>query len=288
MWMMRERVLALLLVISVLANGYLIFTYHPALDPYSPASNSSPFAFLFVQNNSYSENVPIFDEYGQPVSLPSLEVPLDTGDRNQSPDKGEGEMNGSVIIPEGAVTETPTVEVTTPVTIDPYATYTSAKYGFSLRYPRSWFINEAVAGRTVLTLGAPVETMCDSDTNQCYKYVANFTVEVDPNPSTLVIEDYFTNAVARLQRDYSITTTTRSATAMLSNARAYQIEYFTHDKRGNPVRSFMQYYTIIDGKGYIISYFGPYYIRENVFDHNKADAQQIINSIEIIRTFKPV
>lgn len=286
---MREKVLALLLVISVLANGYLILTYHPALDSHSPGLNSSPFDFLFVQNNSSPENVPIFDEYGQPVSSPSLEVTPDTGYRNQSPVKpGEGERNGSVSIPEVAVTETPTVEVTTPVTVDPYATYTSAKYGFSLRYPRSWFINEAVAGRTVLTLGAPVETMCDSDTNQCYKYVANFTVEIDSNPSTLVIEEYFNNAVARLQRDYFITTTTRSATAMLSNARAYQIEYYTHDKRGNPVRSFMQYYTIIDGKAYIISYFAPYSLRENVFDHNKADAQQIIDSIEIIRTFKPV
>jgi len=280
---MREKVLALLLVISVLANAYLILTYHPALDSNSPGSNSSFFDIFFVQNTSFPENATIVD------NIPSPEVTPDIGDRNQSSVKpGEGEGNESVNITVSTVTETPTVEVTPTVTVDPYTTYTSAKYGYTLRYPRSWFINEAVAGRTILTLGAPVETMCDSDTNQCYKYVANLTVEIDANPSTLVIEDYFNNAVARLQRDYSITTTSRSATAMLSNARAYQIEYFTHDKRGNPVRSFMQYYTIIDGKGYIISYFGPYSLRENVFNHNKADAQQIIDSIEIIRTFKPV
>ncbi len=287
--MMREKVLALLLVMSVLANGYLLLVYHPALDSYSPGSNASFIDLLFVPVNSSPENLTPRDEYGQPVAFPSLVVTPDSGDVNQSPDKpGEGEGNGSVITAVSTVTETPTVEVTPTVTVDPYATYTSTKYGYSLRYPRSWFINEAVAGRTVLTLGAPVETMCDSDSNQCYKYVANFTIEIDAKPSTLVIEEYFNNAVARLQRDYSITTTTRSAPAMLSNARAYQIEYYTHDKRGNAVRSFMQYYTIIDGKGYIISYFGPYSIRDNVYDHNKADAQQIIDSIEIIRTFKPV
>lgn len=287
--MMREKVLALLLVMSVLANGYLLLVYHPALDSYSPGSNASFIDLLFVPVTSSPENLTPRDEYGQPVAFPSLVVTPDSGDVNQSPGKpGEGEGNGSVITAVSTVTETPTVEVTPTVTVDPYATYTSTKYGYSLRYPRSWFINEAVAGRTVLTLGAPVETMCDSDSNQCYKYVANFTIEIDSKPSTLVIEEYFNNAIARLQRDYSITTTTRSAPAMLSNARAYQIEYYTHDSRGNAVRRFMQYYTIIDGKGYIISYFGPYSIRDNVYDHNKADAQQIIDSIEIIRTFKPV
>ena len=183
---------------------------------------------------------------------------------------------------------TPTVEVTTPAPVDPLVTYTSAKHGFSLRYPRNWTVNEAVAGRTVLTLTAPIETACDSDTSQCYKYVATFTVEIDQNPSITVLEDYFNKAVSKLQLEYSITTTTKSAPALLSATRAYQIEYYTHDKRGNAVRNFMQYYAIIDGKGYIISYFGPYSIRENVFDHNKGDAQRIIDSISITRSYKPV
>ena len=197
-------------------------------------------------------------------------------------------MNESVSLPVEEVTVTPTVEVTTPAPVDPLVTYTSDKYGFSLRYPRNWTVNEAVAGRTVLTLTAPIETACDSDTSQCYKYVATFTVEIDQNPSITVLEDYFNRAVSKLQSEYSITTTTRSAPALLSATRAYQIEYYTHDKRGNAVRSFMQYYAIIDGKGYIISYFGPYSIRENVFDHNKGDAQRIIDSVSITRSYKPV
>jgi hypothetical protein len=281
--MMREKVLALLLIISVFANGYLLLMYHPALDSYIPGVNFTPLNSLFVQGNASSEDLPYVDESGNiiPILSPSPTLTPDIGQIDQSPDK-------SVSLPVEQVTVTPTVEVTTPAPVDPLETYTSPKYGFSLRYPRNWTVNEAVAGRTVLTLTAPVETACDSETSQCYKYAATFTVEIDQNPSTTGLEDYFNRAVSKLQLEYSITTTTRSASALLSNTRAYQIEYYTHDKRGNAVRSFLQYYAIIDGKGYIISYFGPYSIRENVFDHNKGDAQRIIDSLNITRFYKPV
>jgi hypothetical protein len=294
MFMIREKVLALLLIISVFANGYLILMYHPAFDSPIPGVNFTPLDSLFGQGNSSSEDISYVDEFGNimPIPSPSPTFTPDIGDVDPSPDElaghGDGEANESVSLPVGELTVTPTVEVTTPAPVDPLVTFTSAKYGFSLRYPRNWTVNEAVAGRTVLTLTAPVETACDSETSQCYKYAATFTVEIDQNPSNTVLEDYFNRAVSRLQLEYSITTTTRSAPALLSNTKAYQIEYYTHDKRGNAVRSFMQYYAIIDGKGYIISYFGPYSIRENVFDHNKGDAQRIIDSISITRSYKPV
>lgn len=281
---MREKVLGLLLIISVFANGYLLLMYHPALNSHIPGANFTPFESFFGQGNSSSEYLYYVDEFGNvlPIPSPSPAFTPDTGGIER-----DGEANESEILPVVEVTVTPTVTVTETVPVDPLATYTSAKYGFSLRYPRNWTVNEVVAGRTVLTLTAPIEKACDSETSQCYQYVATFTVEIDQNPSTTVPEDYFNKAISKLQLEYSITTKTRSAPALLSNARAYQIEYYTRDKRGNPVRSFMQYYAIIDGKGYIISYFGPYSVRENVFDHNKADAQEIIDSLNITRSFKP-
>ena len=291
---MREKVLALLLIISVFANGYLILMYHPAFDSHIPGVNLTPLDSLFGQGNSSSEDLSYIDEFGNiiPIPSPSQTFTPDMGDTDQTPDElaghGDGETNESVSLPVEEVTVTPTVEVTTPAPVDPLVTYTSAKNNFSLRYPKNWTVNEAVAGRTVLTLTAPVETACDSETSQCYKYIATLTVEIDQNPSNKALEDYFNKAVSRLQLEYSITTTTKSAPALLSTTRAYQIEYYTHDKRGNPVRSFMQYYAIIDGKGYIISYFGPYSIRENVFDHNKGDAQRIIDSVSITRSYKQV
>jgi hypothetical protein len=294
MLMIREKVLALLLIISVFANGYLLLMYHPALDSYLPGVNFTPLDSLFGQGNSSSENVAYVDEFGNiiPIPSPSPTFIPDIVDNDRSPDDlagdGDGESNESMSLPVVEVTVTPTVEITEPVPVDPIVTYTSDKYGFSLRYPKNWTVNEAVAGRTVLTLTAPVETSCDSETSQCYKYIATLTVEIDQNPSTTVLEDYFNKAVSKLQLEYSITTKTKSAPAMLSATKAYQIEYYTHDKRGNAVRSFMQYYAIIDGKGYIISYFGPYSVRENVFDHNKGDAQSIIDSLSITRSFKPM
>jgi hypothetical protein len=114
------------------------------------------------------------------------------------------------------------------------------------------------------------------------------TIEIDQDPGTMVLEDYFNHAIAALQKDYGITSTSKSATTYLSGNRAYQIEFYTRDERGNPDRSYMQYYSIIDKKGYIISYTGPYDTWENVYSHNKGDAQRIIDSFNLERVYQQV
>jgi hypothetical protein len=293
--MMREKVLALLLVLSLCGNIYLVFFDTSPFAPLLQNMNSSPFS---GSENSSIETDYYVDEYGQIITFPSPsptvpvgEINPDTNDTEYTPDELADEENGEFDeseIPQTAdVTLLPTVEETAPIPVDPWVTYTSSKYGFSLRYPRNWTINEVVAGRTVLTLTAPIEKECDAETSQCYEYIARFTVEIDQKPFTLVPEDYFNKAVSRLQLEYHITTTSKSAPAMMSDTRAYQIEYYTHDSRGNADRRFMQYYAIIDGKGYIISYFGPYSSWDNVYHHNKADAQRIVDSLSVNRTYKP-
>ena len=294
--MMRENVLALLLVISLCANGYLIFFDHSAIDQYIPGVNGIPDINL---SNISGQNNFIMDENGEIIAVPPSSAVELTQDipppgKNSSvsqPDTPAGrpdnEDNEDVELPQPEVTLIPGTEVTASLPVDPLVTYTSTKNGFSLRYPRNWTVNEAVAGRTVLTLTAPIETGCDSDTSQCYEYIARFTVEIDQKPNTLVLEDYFNKAVSQLQLEYHITTTSKSSPAVLSSSRSYQIEYYTHDDRGNADRNFMQYYTIIDGKGYILSYFGPYSTWDNVYHHNKADAQGVVDSFSVNRTYKP-
>ena len=201
---MRVKVLALLLIISVFANGYLLLMYHPALDSYIPGVNFSTLNSFLWQGNSSSEYLYYIDEFGNsiPIPTPSPAFIPDTGNIDQTPDElaGQGsEANESGSHPVVEVTITPTVEITEPVPVDPFVTYTSAKNNFSLRYPKNWTVNEAVAGRTVLTLTAPVETACDSETSQCYKYIATLTVEIDQNPSNKALEDYFNKAVSKLQ-----------------------------------------------------------------------------------------
>ena len=170
---------------------------------------------------------------------------------------------------------------------DGWINYTSSRYPFSLRYPETWTINEKPTGsaRTILHLTAPPESACEKTGTQCYKYMANLTVDVDPKPVTQVPDEYFIQAVADLQGKYSITTTSKSAPCIISGIRAYQIEFFTRDKRGNPDRSFMQYYVVVDGNAYIISYTGPYSTWENVYSENKGDAMRIIDSIVFRRNY---
>jgi hypothetical protein len=288
--MMREKVLVLLLVLSLCGNIYLAFFDAAPLGPILEKVNGSNWSLLSGNQNSSPDNEFYIDENGQiiifPSPTPTPEISPDNGNADNSSDLvTDGEPNESETLPTTEVTVIPTE--TEPVILDPWVTYNSTKYGFSLRYPRNWTVNEVVAGRTVLTLTAPVETGCDSETSQCYEYIARFTVEIDQKPFTDQLEDYFNKAVSHLQLEYHITTTSKSAPAVMSDTRAYQIEYYTHDERGNADRSFMQYYVIIDGKAFIISYFGPYSSWENVYDHNKGDAQRIVDSLSITRVYKP-
>jgi hypothetical protein len=292
--MMREKVLALLLVLSLCGNIYLAFFDSSPLEPLIEKVNGASLIPVSGMENSSSGNDFYVDEYGQIISFPSppptiiaTETTPDIEGNDPFPDELTDEVDSEGDEGESPeVTPIPTSEESETVPADPQVTYTSTKYGFSLRYPRNWTVNEAVAGRTVLTLTAPVEKGCDSLNSQCYEYIASFTVEIDQKPHTLVLEDYFNKAVSLLQLEYHITTTSKSAPAILSGARSYQIEYYTHDERGNADRNFMQYYTIIDGKGYILSYFAPYSTWDNVYHHNKADAQGIVDSFSVTRTYK--
>jgi len=291
--MIREKVLVLLLIMSLCGNVILVF-FNPLLPPSFAGTNStSGFAGIDLSKIS-GHNDFMVDEYGNIIGIPptqetpgvpNLTVPRGDSALSSSDPEAE-ELNETAVMITGDPTMTPTPEVTEEIPLDPLVTYENKKFGFSLRYPRNWTINEAAAGRTVLTLTAPIERGCDSETSQCFNYIANLTVEIDQKPKTLILEDYFNSAVSQLQLDYFITTTSKSAPALLSDTRAYQIEYYTRDKRGNADRRYMQYYALMDGKGYIVSYFGPYSTWENVYDHNKPDAQMVVNSFTVQRTFK--
>jgi hypothetical protein len=278
--MEREKILAVLLVISLCANAYLFLSTTSAVD--STIGNLlSPILFpasgaasnLTVEGTS---EVAWTGELGSEEAMPQDPTPEETP------------------VPTTEPVPPPTTEPTPEPTRDPalitLINFTSTKYPFSLQYPSNWNISETSTGspRGALLLSAPVEKECPRGDSQCYLYTASMVIEVDPNPATPTPEDYFTMAIAAIQAKYSITSKTKSAPCYLSGSRAYQIEFYTRDERGNPERSYMQYYGIFDGRAYILSYAGPYSTSENVYSRNKGDAQRIVDSFVVERTYKEV
>jgi hypothetical protein len=279
--MNREHVLAAILILSLCANVYLVFTDHAFLNP-----EVQDFVSTIIPGAGRSMNL-------SPDSL---------GLNNSSPDNSNQEVvnqtdRGNITVdgdPDMQVTETiPSVipGTVTPIpTPDEWTTYTSKKYAFSVDYPTTWELNDGSTGSPgrMLVLTAPPKTECTLVSAQCFKYIASMTFEIDQHPETLSLDEYFNSAVASLIEDYDITVTSKSASCMLSGNRAYQIEFYTRDERGNPDRSYMQYYTLIDKKGYIISYTGPFSNWENVFYINKGDALRIVDSFEVERIYEVV
>ncbi|HOW33848.1 MAG TPA: hypothetical protein PLN32_05240 [Methanoregulaceae archaeon] len=288
-----EKVLIVLLILNLASSISLIFLHCTScgigFGEASPVLYAASGIGSGIGNNATSlpgnETDSIEDWYridSQPEE--TLKEPVQSSGGNQS---GGGSLLAAEPLQLPAVKAPPTSRQVSVSSPDGWIGYTSSRHPFSLRYPETWTINEKPTGsaRAILQLTAPVEIECEKTGTRCYKYMANMTVDVDPTPVTLVPDEYFIQAVADLQGKYSITTTSKSAPCIISGIRAYQIEFYTRDKRGNPDKSSMQYYVIVDGKAYIISYTGPYSTWENVYSNNKGDAQHIIDSIVFRRNY---
>jgi hypothetical protein len=279
--MNREHVLAVILILSLGANIYLLFA--------DQSSIGNRLQGLVSTGIPGSNTSPDLTPNGSPINNSTVDISGGDSLTEPFPELGE-QYNISEILPNETLAPlVPETVIPTPPR-DQWTTYTSKKFSFSIDYPVSWELNDGSTGSPgrMLMLTAPPEMECDTTSSQCFKYIATMTIEVDKDPQTLALEEYFNSAVVALQKEYEITATSRSASCMLAGARAYQIEFYTRDERGNPDRSYMQYYTLIDKKAYIISYTGPYSTWENVFSIHKGDAQRIIDSFEVERIYEVV
>jgi hypothetical protein len=195
------------------------------------------------------------------------------------------------------VTPEPTLTVTVAATplpvVDPgkWMTYKNDPFRFSLEYPPDWVVTRSAGSqsRPAVTFTAPgEEERCSDETTECYKYIAVLSVDIDTNPYTVVLEDYFNQYVSDLQHNYGITATSKSAPTTLSGSKAYSIEYYSRDGRGNPTKNYLQYFVILDKKVYILTYSGTYSTGETVYSRNKQPAQEMVNSFTVDREYKVV
>ena len=166
--------------------------------------------------------------------------------------------------------------------------YENSKWRFSVPYPPSWTVKEGTTAGSVVTFTAPIETTCSAETKQCYQYVASLSIAIDTNIGMGGLEQYFNKKIATLQQQLAITATSKSAPTYISGERAYWIEYYTRDSRGNPSKRYMQYFALLDKKVYILTYSGPFSTKENVYSRNKEDVQKMIEGFTVDREYMVV
>jgi hypothetical protein len=198
--------------------------------------------------------------------------------------------NPEVIQPPETVIETTelTVEPTPEPTPEPlYLTYKNEDYRYSLEYARNWTLDESRSSEVTFT--SPERKQCNDLKTECYSIFSVFTIQAVPNPQPAVLEDYFNKAVSDLQSDYAITATTKAPTTYIAGVKAYGLNYYTKDDRGDPLRMVMQFYTLIDDKMYILTYSAPYSVeKDNIFDTYRWDALEMVQSFEVDRIYKPM
>jgi hypothetical protein len=187
----------------------------------------------------------------------------------------------------------PTTEPTAEPTPEPepeYLPFENDKYAYSFFYPRNWTFSEANRqGDAFITFSSPERKLCNEIKSECFTSMSLFTVEVVPNPDPADLEEYFNKAVATLQEQYAITTTSKSPTTYIADVKAYGINYVTRDERGNPMDQVMQVYTIIDKKAFILTYSAPYSVlRDNLYDTYHEDALNMVDTFNVSRIYEPI
>jgi hypothetical protein len=187
----------------------------------------------------------------------------------------------------------PTTEPTpepTPEPVPEYLPFENDEYAYSFFYQRNWTLDEGNGrGGSFVAFRSPERKLCNEIKSECFAVMSLFTVEVVPNPEPADLEEYFNQAVATLQEEYAITTTSKSPTTYIADVKAYGINYITRDERGNPMEQVMQLYTIIDQKAYILTYSAPYSVStDNLYDTYHDDALYMVDSFNVTRVYKPV
>ncbi len=293
--------MAVTLAVSLAGNVYFIF--NPGGNPVTDQVRDY-LTYPYSQPQPQVNNTSIPMATGRGIS-PDMNVSID---QNLSEDPNstimdmllmleeEGALNESILMmilgidEEGMAyaEETPVAEPEP--TPDPTAwkNYLSSKWHFSISYPPSWEVKDGTSSNPAVTITAPAETECSAQTSECYQYVASVVVSIDQNPGAIQLEDYFNKKVSSLQKSLGITATSKSAPTTVSGNNAYWIEYYTRDARGNPLKWYMQYYSLIDKKVFIITYSGPYSTGDNVYSTNKPDAQKMIDGFTVDRQYKIV
>jgi len=294
----KTKILVALLALSLCGNIYLLATsgnppategisqfilyaYHQA---FPPIENGT-----LLQSGNESKSTGVDDEMSDKPS-----DTMESTGRDSLPPVDKTEVSEETLLQllhsmenETRSIEEQKMEPEATPTPDPNAwkVYESSNWHFSISYPPTWTVEEGTSSSPAVTFTAPVETMCSAETKQCYQYVASLSIAIDSNPGTGGLEEYFNKKISTLQKQLGITATSKSAPTYISGERAYWIEYYTRDARGNPSKRYMQYFALLDGKIYLLTYSGPYSTKENVYSANKDEVQKMIESFTVKREY---
>lgn len=174
-------------------------------------------------------------------------------DRTSSP---TAPARPAVVATTPAITTTgPVTAAATPVTTAAatgLSTYKNAQYGVSLNYPSTWEVQEPDSlamrdyGRSTINI-----VNFYSPGKNTY---AVFSVDIDPTSST-DLETYYNHAVLALQSYYPHWTMTKHNPQMVvSENKAYRIDYKVEHEDSIKYDYAYQVYTIADKSPYIFTY----------------------------------
>jgi len=134
--------------------------------------------------------------------------------------------------------------------------YVNAANKFSVTYPGNWTKEEVAAARSgiIVKFHTPVVTLCNVRKTDCADYVATLSVSIDPNPTPSNVEEYYNKALGGLQEKYQNHRHDQefAGTPLRDESLQYQLHH--QGCTGQPDKQVMQYYSILYGKAYVLTY----------------------------------
>ena len=170
----------------------------------------------------------------------------------------------STPVPEKTVAATVSTPVSTPTSKGTqFKTYSSSLYGFSIDYPADWESKEVNAdlltpdpGVRAVEFYSPSITRCNTRDVDCIMVRSEMDIDVDDNPLTKVLEDYYIKDVARITSNGGVEITRSQSLIKLSDTKGYSLDYNSGSESDGV--NVLRAYTIIGGKAYILTFHAHY------------------------------
>lgn len=221
-----------------------------------------------------------------PGADPSRSISTSTFSPTQVPSQVQAPVSTTAVpTPVTTVpTPTPSLQQVQPAT----KTYTSSRFGFSMDYPSNWEVNEkntletpSLTRYNVVEFYSPSINRCDSDQIGCAIVKTTMMVEIETQPNTKEIADYFVPEVARITRETGVQITKTNAIFELSGVKAYRLDYSAQYNK-NDIK-LLSAYTLINDKVYIVTYraYAPVRLEEDQFEKYYNTAMDMFKSFDV-------
>ena len=235
-----------------------------------------------------------------PATLDPVVTETVVATTEQTPDPNATQTNPTVL-PNATTDVTQNITAVSVTAASPvFLTYSNTSYGFSMDYPADWQVIErpVETGQDVgvprgyhdkvdvVEFYSPGIDRCHD--GECVNIQAELHVEVDTAPPTAKLDDYYTNDVAAIQKNYVVEISSHTSMFKVGDLSAYPLDYTAKKDLINIQAE--RAYVGVGGKVFVFTFHAhaPYSGEEDQYAKYSGTVYKMFKSFKPMKTYKTI